>query len=323
MEKDLMISLEGFDNESDATSLGNTVIHVIRVLHEKYQLDLAKLKRVLISSDFAGSLKKVTEDYGHKSDPSYTNSKQAKAIGQMVIKGACEEFTLVLSTDFFFEWFNSDGRLEVSESNVSAVLHRIHHELIHIHEKNVLAELDVSRSIDSYDEAMLLSATRSWSEYLANLKSAESAPEETVRLFIEQLVTIIKEVPEEVESAVRDYQYQIISIDEMYLSVKNRIKLIANSYAYAFGYVDAFGIELDTCFPEVEKSIRKSKLSDILSQLGTSFKSVTELYEQGQLLNYDDFDEIIKVIDDMFKAFGLTLERIQGEDGEDLYIYVE
>ncbi|PSU58377.1 hypothetical protein [Photobacterium phosphoreum] len=323
MEQDLMISLEDFASQTDANSLGNAVMESIRALHKQHQLDLTGLKRILISFDFANALKKVTEGYGHISPSSFTDSKQAIAVAQLVTKGAREEFTLVLGIDFFFEWFNSDCRFEIREDNISVVLHRIHHELIHIHEKNVLTQLDASLLIDGYDDALLMAATRSWSEYLANLKSASSAPEETVRMFIEQLDTIIKEVPHEIESLVRKYQCRLISLDEMYIAVKDRIKLIVNSYAYAFGCVDAFGIDLDSYFPELTKSLKESKLSDTFYQLGISFKYVTELYEQRLVESFDAFDEIVKVIDSIFKVFGLTLERTQSDSGVGLYIHVE
>ncbi|QIZ77545.1 hypothetical protein [Ferrimonas lipolytica] len=323
MEPDLTISLESFSNETDANSLGNSVMNAIQALHKQHQLDLTSLKRVLISFDFASALKKVTEEYGHISPSSFTESKQAIAIAQLVMKGAREEFTLVLGIDFFYEWFNSDGRCEIREDNISVVLHRIHHELIHVHEKNVLAQLDASRLIDDYDDALLMSATRSWSEYLANLKSASSAPDETVELFLEQLDTIIKEVPKEIESLIRKYQHRLIPLNEMYLAVKKRIKLILNAYAYAFGYVDALGFDLENCFPKITKSLKESQLSDTLHQLGTSFKIVTESYEQGLIESYDAFDEIVKVIDRMFKEFGLSLERTQSENGTGLYVHVK
>ncbi len=210
MEPDLTISLESFSNETDANSLGNFVISSIQAIYKQHQLDLTGLKRVLISFDFASALKKVTEEYGHISPSSFTESKQVIAIAQLVTKGAREEFTLVLGINFFYELFNSDGRCEIKDDNISVVLHRIHHELIHVHEKNVLAQLDASRLCDDYDDALLVSATRSWSEYLANLKSASSAPDEIVELFLEQFHTIIKEVPSEIESLIRKYQLGLI-----------------------------------------------------------------------------------------------------------------
>lgn len=322
MEPDLKISLEGFSSETEANYLGNAVMSVIKVIHEQHNLDLTGLKTVLISFDFAGALKKVTEEYCHTLPSSFTNSKQAVAIAQLVTKGAREEFTLVLSINFFFEWFNSDNKCEITEENISVVLHRIHHELVHIHEKNVLTNLDPTLLIDSYDDALLMSAIRSWSEYFANLESASSAPDETVNLFLNQLNTIVIEVPNEIENFIHKYQLQLISLNEMYSSVKDRIKLISNAYAYAFGYIDALDIDLDSNFPEIAKNLNEIKLSHALHQLGNSFKTVTDLYDQSQLVSHAAFDEIVKAIDYMFKVFGLTLERTQSNDGTGLYIHV-
>jgi hypothetical protein len=187
MEQDFMISIEGFANEADANSLGNSVMTAVRALEEQNQLDLTGLQRILITFDFPNALKKVTEEYGHITASSYTDLKQARAIAQLVTKGAREEFTLVLSIEFFSEWFDSECKFEVKEDNIHFVLHRIHHELIHVHEKNALTKLNATLLVDGYDDALLMSATRAWSEYIANLKSSTTAPQETVDAFLDQL----------------------------------------------------------------------------------------------------------------------------------------
>lgn len=115
----------------------------------------------------------------------------------------------------------------------------------------------------------------------------------------------------------------MLPLDKMYIEVKARIKLITNSYAYAFGYVDAFDIDLDSHFPEIVQNLKRSKLSKTLFQLGESLKGVTESYEQELISSYEDFNQITKVIDDMFKMFGLTLERTFNEAGTGLHIHIK
>lgn len=86
--------------------------------------------------------------------------------------------------------------------------------------------------------------------------------------------------------------------------------------------VDALGIDLNDNFPELSQNLVECKLSDVIHKLVVSFRTLTKLYDEGAIENYGAFDEVVKVIDSMFKCFGLTLERTQDENGTGLYIHV-
>ncbi|EHD1999947.1 hypothetical protein JRK55_003784, partial [Escherichia coli] len=239
LETDFKITLEGFATEQEANNIGNFTLEAIRALTKNLNLDISKLKCVIVSYNFSEALQKVTSSYQHKSPSSFTNSKQGAAVGQLVTKigndGLCEEYTLVLSIDFFVELFNDGSFLKLKEEGYLAVIHRIHHELVHVHEKNLLTCLAQNFTVNEYGSALLISATRAWSEYLANYMSSGSAPQETIDLFLENLDTVVNEVSDEIEKLIWGYKYGNISLNDMYLEVKKRIRLIINSYAYAMG----------------------------------------------------------------------------------------
>lgn len=92
---------------------------------------------------------------------------------------------------FFVELFNDGSFLKLKEEGYLAVIHRIHHELVHVHEKNLLTCLAQNFTVNEYGSALLISATRAWSEYLANYMSSGSAPQETIDLFLENLDTVV------------------------------------------------------------------------------------------------------------------------------------
>jgi hypothetical protein len=326
LEPDLNIALEGFYVEENAKIIGNHTLAIVKALADKYELNISKLKSIVITHDFESALQRVTYEYNHKSPSSFTNSKQSKAIGQLVSKlgsgSTCDEYTIVLSVMFFAEWFNEDFNVTIDESKLSVVINRIHHELVHVHEKNTLTCLDQSLQLDEYDDAMLISATRSWSEYLANFMSSSSAPNESIDLFLENFRTVLDEVPDEIDDLVSEYRNRLIPLDEMFFKVKQRIKLLANSYGYAFGLIDSININLQEYNPELAQAIFSSKLEYSLAKLGKSFKNLTEKYEDNKLECYEDFNEIAVAIDSIFKAFGLTIERTYEENGTGLYIHV-
>ncbi|WP_174865288.1 hypothetical protein [Pectobacterium polaris] len=312
LETDFKITLEGFATEEEANNIGNFTLEVIRTLNSNLNLDLSKLKCVVVSYNFSEALQNVTSIYQHKSPSSFTNSKQGVAVGQLVTKigsdGQCEEYTLVLSIDFFVELFNDGSFLKLNEEGYRVIIHRIHHELVHVHEKNLLTCLAQNFTVNEYGDALLISATRSWSEYLANYMSSGSVPQETIDLFLDNLDTVVNEVSDEIEKLILSYKNYNISLNEMYLETKKRIKLIINSYAYAIGYVHSLNINVNEYDPKLALTLSNSKIRNQLSELGVAFQNLYEKFNNQHITGFDDYREITIVIDEIYKQFGLVLE---------------
>ncbi len=77
---------------------------------------------------------------------------------------------------------------------------------------------------------------------------------------LNNLETVLNEVPSEIEGFVFKYIYRYITIDVLFYEVKKRINLIANSYAYAIGYIHALNINILESFLELACAISNSKL---------------------------------------------------------------
>ncbi|ECH1192566.1 hypothetical protein FUB01_05685 [Salmonella enterica subsp. enterica] len=326
LETDFKITLEGFATEQEANNIGNFTLEAIRALTENLNLDISKLKCVVISYNFSEALQKVTSTYQHKSPSSFTNSKQGAAVGQLVSKigndGLCEEYTLVLSIEFFVELFNDGSFLKLKEEGYRAVIHRIHHELVHVHEKNLLTCLAQNFTVNEYGSALLISATRAWSEYLANYMSSGSAPQETIDLFLENLDTVVNEVSDEIEKLIWSYKLDNISLNEMYFEVKKRIRLIINSYAYAMGYIHSLNINIEEYDPKLALTLSNSTIRYQLSELGIAFQNLYGKFNDQHITGFDDYREITLVIDEIFKQFGLVLECPDWSGDCELYIHV-
>lgn len=318
MGNNLVISAQGFSDENTANIIVNFTAILIKELVKQNKLNISKLKRVLITYDFESSLADIAKEYGHKSS-SFTNSKQAVAIAQLLPKltdnGLYSEFTLVLSVGFFYDLFNKDG--SISFDHASNIIHMMHHELIHIHEINE-SKFDAGKLIDGYDEAILMASTRSWSEFLANYMSAKTATTESIKMQLSILESALIDVPKEIEVSINKYKTGLLSLNDMYLDVKERIKLIVNLYGYAFGYISALEIEPELYPSSLLDLLENSKLSSLLKKLGESFLELKDIFYQGKLSDYEMFENANKTIHNIYKLFGLTLDRQQ----ETLYIHV-
>ncbi|EAA5257336.1 hypothetical protein DP804_12570 [Salmonella enterica subsp. enterica] len=326
LETNFEITLEGFATEEEANNIGRFTLEAIRALNNNLNLEISKLKCIVISYNFSEALQKITSTYQHKSPSSYTNSKQGAAVGQLVSKigndGLCEEYTLVLSIEFFAELFNDGSFLKLNEEGYRAVIHRIHHELVHVHEKNLLTCLAQNFTVNEYGSALLISATRAWSEYLANYMSSGSAPQETIDLFLENLDTVVNEVSDEIGKLIWDYKRYNTPLSEMYLEVKKRIRLIINSYAYAMGYVHSLNINIKEYDPKLSLTLSNSKIRYQLSELGIAFQNLYGKFNDQHITGFDDYREITIVISEIFKQFGLILECPDWSSDCELYIHV-
>ncbi|MCX8581152.1 hypothetical protein J3U18_05540 [Gilliamella sp. B3482] len=319
MKNNLVISAQGFSDENTANIIANFTATLIKELVKQTQLNISKLKRVLISCDFESALADIAKEYGHESS-SFTNNKQSVAIAQLLSKltdnGLYSEFTLVLSVEFFYDLFNKDG--SISLDHTSNIIHMMHHELIHIHEKNE-SRLDAGKLVDEYDDAILMTSTRSWSEFLANYMSAQTSTPKLIKMQLSSLETALIDIPKEIKSLVNRYKVGLLSLDEMYFNVKNKVKLIANLYGYAFGYMSSIKIEPNLYPPSLLDLLENTKLSSLLKKLAESFLELKDIFYQGKLSDYEMFENANKTIHSIYKLFGLTLDRQQGT----LYIHVD
>lgn len=327
IEQDLNISINGFNTEQIANTIGHFILDAIRTLDNRFSMELNKLKFVVVSYDFASALQKVSSDYLHNSPSSFTKSTQGEAIGQLVAKmnsdGSHEEFTLVLSTSFFVELFNTDGEIEPTTEGVNAVLHRIHHELAHVHEFNTLTKLDRGYLVNDYGDAVLIAAMKSWSEYLANFLSATTATQDSVDMFLEHFNNVINEVPDEIYVYKNKYRLGMLSLDEMFHEVRKRVKLIVDACGYAMGYVHALEINIDSYYPEISSALAKQNLDNLFHNLTGAFSELREKYTSSEFNSLEDYKNITNCIEELYKKFGLTLECDSWGGNSGLYIHVK
>lgn len=322
MEDNLNVSVQGFNNVDTARMLGKLTLEAIRSLENAHKLDISKLKKIVISFDFSSALETISDEYNHKSKATFTNSKQAIAVAKLLAKmeddGKVSEYTLLLSWDFFIEIFESDG--SISLENISHVLHRLHHELIHIHEDNKNS-FDSNRVVDDYDHAMLTTGMRAWSEYLANYMSSASVTDDSIINTLSTLEAVLTEVPLEIRELVFKYKVRQLSLVDMHFAVTERIKLIANMYGYAQGYIDGAEIDMDAHFPMLLEILTTSDLAVPLKGLGDAFLLIKSDFEKQGIHDFEVFNSASNAINELYKSFGLQIER-SSDPKMGLYIHV-
>lgn len=81
LETNFEITLEGFATEEEANNIGRFTLEAIRALNNNLNLEISKLKCIVISYNFSEALQKITSTYQHKSPSSYTNSELREGAG--------------------------------------------------------------------------------------------------------------------------------------------------------------------------------------------------------------------------------------------------
>lgn len=327
MDAELKITLEEFPSEDEANSVGHFVLEVTKVLSENFDLNISKLKVILVSYNFHTALVKVVTSYNHQMPASFTKSKQATAVGQLVSKinaeGYSDEYTLVLSVDFFDELYDENLKFNLNEEGVKSVMHRLHHELVHVHEKNTLTCLDPSYKVNEYGCTLLIPATRVWSEYLANVKSSNTLTSAILESFTNNLERVLREVPNEIEGLIESFKKGEISLDVMFQDVRVRVNLIINSFGYAIGYIHGLDIKLSEYSPVLYGVLEETKLKDSLSLLDKELALFLSNYEAKKINGYDDFLKLSEAIGSVYRALGLKLECENFNSNGNLSVYVE
>ena len=322
MERDLIISVNNFPSEQSANIIGVLTLEIMKSIEERYHLDISKLTKVIITFDFESALQSVATDFNHNLPPTFTNSSQAKAVAKLFSRisdvGLFLEYNLILSADFFNELFNDD--LSISLDDISPVRHRIHHELIHVHEHNKNC-LNNAMVVDDYDDVFLMTGMRSWSEYLANYLSSPTATDEIIDSTLYTLEVVLSEVVLEIKKIINQYRVGLLSLSAMHLAVTERIKLISNMYAYAYGYIDGVGIDIEKHFPVLSELLSNSPLSLPLHALRQSFLSIKSVFDEKGICDFSEFDLAIKAVRAMYLSFGLKVERAS-QPGMGLFIEV-
>ncbi|MBL4898977.1 MAG: hypothetical protein JKX76_04915 [Colwellia sp.] len=324
MEADFNISVNGFKSEDDAKKVGQLVLDIIRALEERENLNISKLKLVLISYDFQAALESIASKYNYKSSVTYTNTKQAQAVGKVLSKlgdnGTYAEHAIILDVNFFAEYILADFSLDAEF--ISPIIHKLHHELVHIHERNIIKKLDVSLSIGSYDDALLMLATSAWSEYLANYMSSSTATENCISETLLTFEKTLDEIPNELSNLIYKYQTRQVNLEDMFQTVKSGISLLCNMCAYSFGYIHGTEIETKKYSPSLHELLENSDLSGSLLSLAEALGDLLDCLNNEGINNYQDFDKVQQCIENVYLDFGLRLER-SGEDKLGLYVHVD
>ncbi|OUR84753.1 hypothetical protein A9Q75_01540 [Colwellia psychrerythraea] len=323
MEADLNISLNGFQSEDDANKVGHLALEIIRTLEKRENLNISKLKSILISYDFQSALDSIASKFNYKSDVTYTNTNQAQAVGKVLSNignnGTYSEHAIILDVNFFAGYILADFSLEAEF--ISPIIHKLHHELVHIHERNILKNLDVSMSVGGYDDALLMLATSAWSEYLANYMSSSTATKNCIDGTLLTFESALKEVPDELIDLIYKYQTGQVELGDMFQTVKSGISLLCNLCAYSFGYIHGIKIDTKKHYPSLHELLDKTDLSQILLPLAEALDSLTGRLSNDGIGNYRDFDSVQQCIENVYLYFGLRLERT-GENKLDLYVHV-
>lgn len=224
--------------------------YIVESLKEIFLLNLTYLEQIIFTSDFNNDLQKLSELRLCKREIEYTNNSNARVAGKCVsyFKDGNLYKTIVIDLYQYFDLVHAD---------VKNGLHLLHHELLHIHEKNLSYELlhdFLKRKFEPLESIYLDGAMTVFSEYYANRLSSSTATDSFLVLFTEVFTNSLSSFEKNVIDKKWEYKTHQINLDtylEKYFNVY--APSLYQSAAYIIGYCHGLNKSLEELSPEANK----------------------------------------------------------------------
>lgn len=150
MELDYQVILKGMPEEL-ATEIGGSVAKMIaNVKANSEDLDLRRVERIIITTEFATELQELTKSTASGNPILHTNEEYAVAVAKILLlpKAGDDGFEIVPVIDANVVAILALGDPEKDAEGINYVTHLLHHELVHVHD-------DDNKKIDAFYNEML------------------------------------------------------------------------------------------------------------------------------------------------------------------------
>ena len=279
------------------------------------------MHRIIITTDFAGELAELSSFTTSGNPITYTDEEYAIAVAKVIILPRDDEFEilLIINANVAAALAPEDPEGYKTE-NFHTVLHLLHHELCHVHDRNkrlnAFQKVINQHRYRGKEEFTYDLAGLCWAEYIANYLSSPTAEDFILEYTAEMFVDAIKRTKQSIDEEIIEYRYHG-NLDQLMDVFFRHGKFLIRIAAYILGYMDGFGKELPELSIKAHDSLSNSYFEPIWNAMQTVLRNMREDYPDGWK-EVSIFDELAYVMEDYFARMGLILSTT--EDGQ---IYVD
>ncbi len=298
--------------EDGRRKISSDIMALVEGFAQEDSLNLDALDKIVIANDMKRSASWLKETQGITFDIGVQKNHFSESVAIALTDDVQGDFVhhLLLSERLF------DDRDERIDN--ATMRHILHHELIHIHDHNLMIRAGINPGrFDQtlYELYTVMPAKQCWSEYYANRMSARSAPLASIESSLSVFANSLTGTKRMIDQAKFDYKIQS-NRDQFLGTFLKYANMMVVSAAYVLGY-------LHSNASEVSKEIIRNTIYDLAK--GTYFETSLEALDDALMAffniypacleKYTPFESLSAVIISFFNTLGVYPHA----DGEDMY----
>ena len=302
MLSDINIKINGLN---DKTSL--KVVDSLRELLQEFSfLDFRRFSNIVITSIFDRDVEILTTKSKNFKNRFRANSDTYALVLSIPKDKDFEQF-LIIKSEFIKNLTKNPKHQEYKDA-----LHIVHHEFAHIHDNNkkidVFKELMKTKSYKGVESIVYPIAETSWSEYIANFISSQSAIDTNYPLFVAKgLIDKIEFTKKDIETALMVYKVNSSREDLIRDSI-SQVESLIKSASYLIGYLNGMNITLEELDDDLDYRLEVSYFKDIWEALKHELASIHQVYPHG-FINLSIYKNLSFYIEGFYNQMGIVFDE--------------
>lgn len=313
MEKmlpDCQITIKGLP-ETSAYSVADAISHVVsHIALGDYAIDFRRLRRIVVTTDFAGELAELSGSTASKNPITFTDEEYATATAKLVTLPCEGDFEMLLVTSAHqAALLVSDGNDSVNSEECMTALHLFHHEFCHVHDENkkldALPGIMLRHSYSGKDMFVGPLAERCWCEYIANFMSSSSVNKNWLARMTGSFDDAILRTKQVIDAEIRSYRYHS-DLNHLISTFGRHGEFLMIAAAYVLGYMDGLGMPLSVLSPQANERLAGSYFEDTWHALHQALRAMRRVYPE-EWKDLSVYSDLSQTIEDYYAAMGLIL----------------
>lgn len=303
MNSNINIKINGLSN-----NISLKVIDSFKDLIKRYSfLDFRRFSNIIITSNFQRDVNTLTSASKRVLKAKYRQNDNTYAVILTIPKNNDFELYLVIRADFIKNIIENQNSVKYKNA-----LHVLHHEFAHIHDNNkkidVFKEFMKHSSYRGVSSIIYPLAQSSWSEYIANFISSQSAKDtDYPKLVAKRLINEIKQYQLDIKTYLEVYKINN-SRDDLVEDSLTKIESLVRTASYLLGYLNGMKITLQELDDQIDYELETSYFKDFWEILKYELASIHQVYPHG-FINLNIYKNLSSYIEIFHSQMGLVLDE--------------
>lgn len=272
------------------------------------------MDRVIVTGDFAGTIKELSEQLGPGRAITYTQEEYGHAGAKLVFLPSGNDFAMVLVFSAqMVEDLTLKQETPEEKERVLTAIHSLNHEFVHVHDTNMKVDafsLPVLSRVPQGKEAVIFPlAEACWSEYIANYFSSGTATSSAMGQMAEMFQGAVKQTKLTINKEILSYRRHA-DLDKLMGLFRRHGEWLPKVASYLIGYVHGSNKSLAELSPHSAESLSGSYFEETWCEMSEALERMREGYPH-QWTSLAVYDGLAAALDRYYAKMGLNLSTME------------